>query len=177
MEEKAKAPFLKPALIYGAILGFVGILLSVILYLLNKQFEGWAGLVSFVITIAILVYCLRAYRDEYLGGYASYGKLLQMTLAIALVSTLLSTLYTVVLINIIDPGYIEKLKQFQIEKISQNPRFEPHLDMIMDRLESRFSNTKLILQALIGGIVVSFIIGLIASAFIKKEENLTGDVA
>jgi len=63
MEEKAKAPFWKPAFIYGAILGVVGILLSLLvsepetelpekyvnmswLFFLNEQADGTTRLIS-----------------------------------------------------------------------------------------------------------------------------------
>lgn len=172
MEEKAKAPFWKPALIYSAILGLIGILLAVVFYVLNVQFKTWAAIVSVIVPIGVVVYCLRAYRDEHLGGFATYGKLLLMTLAIAVVSSLLSVAYTYVLVNYIDVEYVEKVKQFTIEKISENPRVtEAQLDMLIERTENRTTKAKIIRQQLVGGIILTFIIGLIAAAFLKKEET------
>ena len=63
MEEKAKGSFWKAALIYGAIVGFIGILLGVIFYVLNLQFKLWAGIVALLVSIVVVVYCLKAYRD------------------------------------------------------------------------------------------------------------------
>lgn len=176
MEEKVKAPFLKPALIYGAIMGVAGILLSVIFYVMDLQFATWTQILSLVITIALLVYCLRAYREEYMGGYASYGKLLLMTLGIAVVSTILSSIYTYLLVTVIDPAYLEKAMQFQIEKFSNNPRLgDAQLEMIIDRIENKVNVASTMRQIAIGGVVVTFILGLIVSAFVKKEENPVSD--
>ena len=172
MEETAKAPFWKPALTYGAIYGVVGILLSVIFYVLNLQFKGWTQLISLVVSIVVLVYCLKNYRNEYLGGYASYGKLLVMSLGVAVVATILSSIYMYLLINVIDPDYIEKATQYQIDRLSNNPRFtEAQLDAFIERLENRASNQRTMVMGFVAGIIVTFIIGLIASAFIKKEQN------
>ncbi len=172
MEETAKAPFWKPALTYGAIYGIVGIVLSVIFYVLNLQFKGWTQLVSLVVSILVIVYCLKNYRNEYLGGYASYGKLLVMSLTVAVVATILTTIYTYILINVIDPEYIQKATQFQIDRLSSNPRIpEAQLDRIIERMESRMNNQRTLLMGFAMGIVITFIIGLIASAFIKKEQN------
>ena len=55
MEENAKVPFLKPALIYGAILGFVGIVLSVVLYFLNLSLQSWVQYLTLAITLAVMV--------------------------------------------------------------------------------------------------------------------------
>ena len=170
MEEKA--PFWKPALIYGAIVGVVGILIAVVLYILNAQFKTWAAIVSILVSISVLTYCLRAYRNEYLGGFASYGKLVLMTLSIAVISGLLSAGYTYVLVNYIDEDYVEKAKQFTIEKISENPRLsEAQLDTIIERTENKTTNASTVRRGLIAGIVFTFIIGLVASAFLKREEN------
>ncbi len=172
MEEKVKAPFWKPALIYGAIVGLVSILLAIVFYVLNFQFKTWAMIVSLIVSIVVVAYCLKAYRDEHLGGFATYGKLLLMTLAIAVVSSLLSTAYTYVLVNYIDVEYVEKVKQFTIEKISENPRVtEAQLDMLIERTENKTTKAKIIRQPLVGGLIFTFIIGLIAAAFLKREEN------
>lgn len=172
MEEKAKGSFWKAALIYGAIVGFISILLGVIFYVLNLQFKLWAGIVALLVSIVVVVYCLKAYRDEYLGGFASYGKLLVMTLAIAVVSSLLSVAYTYVLVNYIDTEYVEKAKQYTIERMMENPRIpEAQLDNYIERIESKTTKARSIRQPLIGGIIFTFIIGLIAAAFLKREEN------
>jgi hypothetical protein len=175
MEEKAKAPFLKPALIYGAILGFIGILAAVVLYVLNVQFETWAQLISLAISIGVMIYCLRAYRDEYLGGFASYGKLVKITLGIAVIATVFSLVYTYVLIYMIDVDYVEKIKLFQIEKFSNNSKFnDAQLEVIIERIENKTTNGSLFRQTGIGGVIFTFIIGLIVSAFVKKEETPAG---
>lgn len=172
MEEKAKAPFWKPALIYGAILGVVSILVAVVLYILNAQFKPLGWVISVLISIFVLTYCLKAYRNEYLGGFASYGKLILMTLAIAVISSLLLGAYTYVLVNYIDEDYVEKAKQFSIEKISENPRLtEAQLDAWIERTETKTTNASTIKRGLIGGIIFIFIIGLVAAAFLKREEN------
>ncbi len=172
MEEKANASFWKPALIYGAILGVASILVAVVFYIMNVQFKTWAAIVSVVVSIAVLLYCLKAYRNEYLGGFASYGKLVLMTLGMAVISSLLLSAYTYTLVNFIDEDYVEKVKQFTIEKISENPRItEAQLDVLIERTENSTTKSKIIRRSMVGGVIYTFIIGLIAAAFIKREEN------
>jgi len=172
MEETTKAPYWKPVLIYGAIYGVIGILLSVIFYFLSLQFKTWTQLVSLVVAIVVLVYCIRAYRNEYLGGYASFGKLLLFALGIAVIATILTTIYSYILMTVIDPDYLDKATQFQIEKFSNNPRVsESQLDTIIERIESKASVKRSIIMGFVVGIIMNFILGLIISAFVKKEEN------
>jgi hypothetical protein len=170
MEETAKAPFWKPALIYGAILGFAGILLNVIFYLMNLSVERWAQWISLVITILVMVYCLVAYRKEYLGGYATFGQIFLMALVIGIISTLLGTIYTYLLYTVIDPELIEKVKLVTQERIMNNPRIpESMYEDVLARIDRSMTPERMTRNALLFGPIVNAIIGLILAAFIKKS--------
>jgi hypothetical protein len=174
MEEQTKIPYLKPALIYGAIYGFVGVLVGVIFYVLNLQFKSWTQLVNLAVSILILVYCLKAYRDEYLGGFASYGRLMLMVIGIAVIAVIISTIYSYVLTHVIDPEFMEKAKQYQIDRFSNNPRIsEAQLEAMIDRMDRKSTPGRMLWIGVISGIVMNLILGLIISAFLKKEETPT----
>ena len=171
MEETAKTPFLKPALIYGAIVGFVGILLSVILYFLNLTTESWVQWVSLVVTLAVMVYCLVAYRKEYLGGYASFGQIYLMALVIGIISTILGALFAYLLYAVIDPELIDKVRLMAEERIMSNSRIPEGTQAdILERMEGRFTPARIVRSSLIWGTVVYAILGLILAAFIKKSK-------
>jgi len=171
MEENVKVPFWKPALIYGAILGFVGILVGVLFYFLNLTTQTWAGYVSIAITIAVMAYCLVAYRKEYMGGYASFGQVFLMALVIGIIATILSAIYTYLMYAVIDPGLSEKMQLMAEERIINNPRIPEsmHGDLL-ERMEGRFTPGRMIRTALIWGSIGNAIIGLILAAFIKKNK-------
>jgi hypothetical protein len=172
VEEKAKTPFWKPVLIYGAIVGFVSILIGVIFYIMNLSTENWVNWVSGLITLGVLIYCLIAYRNEYLGGFASYGQIFLMAVMIGIVSTILSTVYSYILMGIIDPELLDKMKLVAEERIMSNPRIpEGAQDQVMARLDKSFSLKRIVIMGLIVGPVLNAIFGLIAAAFIKKEET------
>lgn len=171
MEETAKAPFLKPALIYGAIVGFVGILLSVILYFLNLTTETWVQWLNLLVTLAVMVYCLVAYRNEYLGGFASFGQIYLMALAIGVISTILGAAFAYVLYTVIDPELIDKIRLMAEERVLNNPRIPEGMhEDILERMEGRFAPARMVRTALIWGTAMYAIIGLILAAFIKKSK-------
>ena len=172
MEEQTKTPLLKPALIYGLISAFIGILISVIFYLLNLTMKSWVGFVSIAISIVVLVYLLKAYRNEYLGGYATYGQLILMALLIGIVGSLISAIYTYLLYTVIDPDLIEKMKVMTEERIMSNARIpESAYDTVMERLDKRMNVNRLTITAFFVGTITTFIIGLIVAAFLKKEKT------
>ncbi len=172
MTEKVKAPFLKPALIYGAIVGFVSILFGVIFYIMDLSLKGWSNWVTMLITWIVLIYCLTAYRKEYMGGFASYGQLLLMAVMIGVIAALLNAVYTYVLHGMIDHELLDKMRLVQEEKILSNHRIpESAHETVIARLEKSFTLKKVLINGTIAWIVFNTIVGLIAAAFIKKEET------
>lgn len=177
MEEKAKNPAIMAGLLYGAIIGFVSIVISVILDLMGLTFKTWASLLGLVVTIGLVVYSLRAYKKEYLDGKAKYEQLMLMTLFMALVSTALATAYSAINITLIDPDFLEKTYNMAYDKIASNPRItDDMLDIVIERMEGKFTAGRILIQGFIGGYIMTVIIGVIAGAFIKTKQNNPANV-
>lgn len=170
MEEKTKAPFWKPALIYGSILGFVGILVGVIFYVMDLAAVTWTQWVSLVISLVIMIYCLVTYKKEHLGGYATYGQIWKMTLVVGVIATIITTIYSYILMGIIDPELLEKMKLVQEQKIMNNPRIpESYMDTALERLDKSMTLNRTMIMSLIFGPVSWAVLGLIIAAFVKKN--------
>ena len=172
MNEKATSPFWKPALMYGAIIGVIGIFLGLVFYFLNLKTKGWTNWASMAVTIAVLAYCLVSYRNEYLGGFASFGKLFVMGLMAGIVASLIGAVWNYILFSVIDPDLSGKLLLAVEEKIMNNPRIpESVLDETLEKLPKRFEIGRMTMNAMIWGTVFMAIFSLIIAAFVKKEET------
>jgi len=174
MEENAKAPFLKPALIYGAIIGVVTVFVSLVFYFLGMTSDRWTNWVGSLITLVLLIYLMIQYRKEYLGGYASFGQIFVMVLVSAgIVAVIINTVYTYLLFTVIDPGLLEQMRVMAEERIMNNPRIpESMYDDMFERMEKTFQVPRMIRLGLIGGVAINVILGLIIAAFLKKEEDI-----
>ena len=175
MEEKTKAPFWKPALIYGAILGFVSVFISLVFYFIGMSTENWTNWINMLVSLVLLVYLMLQYRKEYLGGYASFGQIFLMVLVSAgIISVIISVIYTYLLFTVIDPGLIEQVKIAAEESIMSNSRIpESMYDDLLEKMEKRTTAAYMIKVSLIAGPIVNAILGLIIAAFIKKEEDVS----
>jgi len=175
MEEKVKAPFWKPALIYGAIMGFVSVFLSLVFYFIGMATENWTNWVNMLIGLILLIYLMLQYRKEYLGGYASFGQIFLMVLVSAgIISVIISAIYSYLLFTVIDPGLLDQVKIAAEEKILSNSRIpESMYDDILDKMEKRTTVAYMVKMQLIGGPIINAIIGLIVAAFIKKEKDIS----
>lgn len=172
MEEKVKAPFLKPALIYGAILGGAGVLVGLILYFMDLSTETWAQWIGLAVALAVMIYCLVAYRNEYLGGFASYGQIFKMAVVIGLISAIIGAIWQYLMFGVLDPDLVDKVRIAAEERIMNNPRIpESFYDQAMERVEKSLTLQRMVMNALIWGFVLNVILGLIISAFVKKEQK------
>jgi uncharacterized membrane protein YhdT len=172
MEENVKAPFWKPALIYGAIVGLVSILLGVIFYVMNLYAASWTQWLTMAVGIAVLAYCLVAYRNEHLGGFASYGQLFKMALVIGVIASIIGVIYTYLMHGVIDPELADKIRLVTEEKMMNNPRIpENRLDETIERMAKNFELKRMVIMAFVAGVILNAIFGLILAAFIKKEET------
>jgi hypothetical protein len=178
MEEKVKTPFWKPALIYGAILGFVSVFLSLVFYFIGLNTENWTSWVIMLINLVLLVYLMIHYRKEYLGGYASFGQIFLMVLVSAgIISTIINVVYMYLLYTVIDPGLLEQMRIMAEERIMSNSRIpESMYDDLMERMAKTMTVSYMTKMQLILGPVVNAVIGLIVAAFIKKEEDISTPV-
>lgn len=175
MEENVKVPFWKPALIYGLILGFASVFLSLVFYFLGWSMESWTSWVTPLVMLALLVYLMIQYRTNYLGGYASFGQIFLMVLVSAgIIATLITTVYAYVLHTYIDTGLLEQSRIAAEERIMNNSRVpESMYDDIFERMEKTMQLSYIIKMGLILGPVIQAIVGLIVAAFLKKEEDIS----
>jgi len=178
MEEKVKAPFWKLALIYGAILGFVSVFISLVFYFLGMATDNWTNWVNMLVILVLLVYLMLQYRNVHLGGYASFGQIFVMVLVSAgIVASIITAVYTYLLYTVIDPPLIDQVRIAAEEQIMNNPRIpESMYDDLMEKNEKRITVSFMIKMTLIAGPIVNAIIGLIVAAFIKKEKDITSPV-
>jgi len=175
MEEKVKAPFWKPALIYGVILGLVSVFVSLVFYFIGMATVSWTGWVTMLVMLVLLVYLMIQYRNVHLGGYASFGQIFVMVLVSAgIISTIISAVYTYLLYTVIDPALLDQVRIVAEEKIMNNSRIpESMYDDALERAEKFTSVSYMIKMALIFGPIVNAFIGLIVAAFIKKEKDIS----
>ena len=111
------------ALTYGLILGFVSIAFAVVLYAMGKHLDGGSlnTIGSLVITIGIIVFGLRTFKIGN-GGFLSLSEALKTGLAIVLIGTIISLLYTYVFMTYIEPNFMSQVMELQQQKaLEANP--------------------------------------------------------
>lgn len=167
--EENKNSFWKSALIYGAMYGAVLIVFSIITYVLNMTMEKWVQYVSYVIMIGALVYFTMEYRKQRGAEGLSYGQALGFGVAITLVASVISAIYTYLLFTVIDPDLINLMIDKTQEQMLAQGLTDEQVEAAME-MQKKFMEPWIITAMSIPSMTfMGFIIALISSIFLKKE--------
>jgi uncharacterized membrane protein (DUF106 family) len=168
---------------YGAILGIVSIIFSLMLYMLGILPDNFKrmiliAVVGFTIMIIFIVIGTKSYRDKVLGGTITFGNALFAGVLIVVFSTIISSFYTLIFNMFIDPEYMNKvyesMKNWMYDYLNNMGVPDAQIEKSMDKIESKQANytpLKGFFQSIFSSVIVGLILSLITSAFIKKTPN------
>lgn len=176
--DNPNAPY-KPASIqdtvlrYGGISALAGVVISLIMYLLDFNMMSFSGMgVQFLLAIGVSVtiaaLAVKHQRDTLDGGYIKFGRALLIGLLVTFVGSLGSSLWNYILINFIDPGYIDNLKDKFVETWGENMPPDA-LDQALEGFDKAGDPFTILKNGLLGGGIIGLIVGLISAAIMKRD--------
>jgi len=169
MEEKRS--IWNETLNYGIILGLVSVGFSVLTYMFDLTFKSWIMVPSLVISLGVLYFLLRAYRDHYNNGYITYGKSVGAGVIINLYAGIIAAIYIYVLYKFIDPGLVEKSLAFAQEKMIAKGVPEEALDAAASMQAKMMKPWIQAVTSVFYSVFFGLLISLIVSLFIMKKGN------
>lgn len=168
MEEKST--FWKSAMTYGLYLGIVVVLFSVILYVVGQMMNPALTWISFVILAAGVYLSQLNYRNKELNGYIKYSTALGFGVAVMLFSGIIQTVYTVIIYKL-DPSLLDQLRMIQEEALLKQGLPEESIETATEMMSKFQSPLMLAFSGLFSFALLGFIISLITSIFIKKNDE------
>ncbi|MGZ8545460.1 MAG: DUF4199 domain-containing protein [Flavisolibacter sp.] len=75
---------------------------------------GWAGI---FLSVVFVFFGLKYYRDQQNGGILGFGEGLKLGLLIVIFPSLAFGLFNVLYVEVLDPQYMEKYYNFQVEEL------------------------------------------------------------
>ncbi|MCF6347958.1 MAG: DUF4199 domain-containing protein [Flavobacteriaceae bacterium] len=172
MEDQQK-PTKKIALNYGLILGFTLILIGVINYAMGNAYEqDWKiGVISYVIMAFILFIGIKKYK-EVNGGFLSLGQGLKTGIGIALIGAVISIIYTIIFMTVIEPDFIDKTMEVSRQKLLENPNLSEEQIEAQIEMSRKFSSPAIFAAfGLIWLLFLGFVFSMISSLIMKKSEE------
>ncbi|HNW88975.1 MAG TPA: DUF4199 domain-containing protein [Bacteroidales bacterium] len=166
------------ALMYGLMLGGVMILIDLLMYTFDLSGLGiFVGLLVTLLTIVIyFVFFIRggrSFRDKFNNGHINYGIAFLFCVIMAIVSTLILTLYYYLFYNFFDPERAINEGQRAMEMIAQNDNIpDEQKEEIMQSLLDKAETNNIVVRSLISNSIFSVFVGAISALFVRKKEKI-----
>lgn len=170
MEQKVNV--WKANLTNGLIMGLIGIIFTLVVYFLDLTFNRSVGYIFLAISVFLLYYFIKSYRDNYLHGFITYGQSLGAGVVIFLYYSVISAIFMYILYTVIDTGLTDKMLAYTEEQLVKSGRVpEGQLDTVMSFQKKFMKPAILVPWTLVMNMIFGTIISLIVSIFTKKEGN------
>jgi hypothetical protein len=169
MEQKASV--WKANLTSGLIIGLVGIVYTLVIWFMDLTFNKFQGYIYFALLIFLLYYFIKAYRDNYLGGYITYGQAVGAGVIISLISAIVGAIFTYILYTFIDPELSAKQLAFTEEMYVKRGMPQEAMDTALNMAKKFQKPIITAISGIFGGVIFGTIISLIVAIFVKKEGN------
>lgn len=159
------------ALIYGLILGAIGIAFSLMLYFMDLTYQqSWANsVVGIAILIAVVVIGIFQFKKAN-GGFLTLAQALKVGMGIALIGAVLSVLYTILFTSVIEPEFWQKNAEVAKAAMVEGGKMTPEqIDVaVKQQLDFYWVAYPIIL---IFNIFFGFVVALIAGLVMKKAPS------
>ena len=176
-EEEPQVTLRDHAIKYGVILGLVGIILTVLLYIVNPAMlvNMWLGLFFLLLYLGLLIYAGIDYRNQ-IGGLIPFGKAFQHGFLTLVIAGIIGTIFNWLLYSVIDPGVVDVLVDQSVENArSMMERFGAPEEAMEEGLEKaradtidRFTTVG-ILKGFLWSLIFYAIAALISGAIVKRK--------
>ena len=164
----------------GLILGSISIILLVASYAIGVDFflnNTWS-IIKGIFPYVVLIFLVIEYK-KLVGGYISFKETFTVTIGITVAGAFLSTFFSILLFNFIDPDFAVQLKDFTVEKLAvqldqlpeSNPMYSVMETLIEQTQEEDIYSISNQASALFYSLFFHIIFSAIIAAFIKKENQ------
>lgn len=159
---------------YGIILGILSVLIGATLYLTNNliQQNTTQAILSLAVLFGVIAIGIKSYKNAN-NGFLELSEALKIGIGIALVGGMITVLWTIILMKVIEPDMINIISEIQREKtIEQFPDISE--EKLNERIEMvKKSSSPYIISAfgLIWNLFLGFIVSLIGGLIMQNKKG------
>lgn len=161
---------MKHVMNWGAILGFVLIAISLAFYLVGMTESKAVQWLSYGVIAAVIYVATKAKKDTN-GGFISYGQGLGTGTAVAFFASVLVAFYTYLFFTFIDVDMIEEMLLRTEDELYAQGLPDDQVEMAMSMTKKFMLPGPMAAMVVLTYTIVGFIISLITSALLKKEDT------
>lgn len=171
--ENENYPIGKHALYYGIYTGLGLILVALIFYILDIFGEQWTSYVSYIILLAGIVLSSLYFRNNRLNGQITYGKSVSVGFLTGLIAGVIASIFTYFFITYLGEEYLQQTLERAEEKMleARPDMSDEELEMALIWTEKMMKPAWMAILSILSYAFFSIVFALIASIFIKKEDQ------
>lgn len=172
---------MKHGIKYGVIYGVGAIVFTLLLYLINKELTVNTAITlgfSLVFGTALMVVAARSAKAEN-GGILPFGEALITVFLVFVVGSFITSIFTYILMNYIDPSLVQVVQQRAVEMMEKTASMmggemnEDQLDQMREQMEEQSTfNISSVLLGWLTNCVIGLIYSLIVAAIVKKNPTV-----
>ena len=158
---------------YGALLGLVLILINVIVYAMGNSYDQhWSiGLISFAVMIILIVLGIKKVK-ELNDGFLKISEALKVGLGIALISGVLSVIYTFIFTNYIEPDFFTNMMAIQEQKWMDAGLSDQDIENALELTKKMSGPMISSALSIVASVFFGFIISVITGAIMKRTDEV-----
>ncbi|MCC6461479.1 MAG: DUF4199 domain-containing protein [Saprospiraceae bacterium] len=173
---KKLAPFWETILRFGGFFALGLVVLSLVFYLTDFNMMSLSGMaINFVLSILLAVgfaaMAIQFQRDRLDGGFINFGRALLIGAITITLGVVGSSIWNYILINFIDPGYVDNLKEKFVETWGDSMPAEA-MEETMTKFDQSGELGTILSNGVFAAVILGLIGGLIAAAIMKRDKPL-----
>ena len=157
----------------GIRFGLIGAVISIAYFVIlnvsgldiTRGFWNWFG---YLITAFLLFFAHKYYKENG-DGFMAYGQGIGIAFWLGLISGIISSVFTYLYIKFIDTGFIEMIKNKQIEAMQEQGLPDEQIDRALEFSAMFMSAEAIFIMGLFGSIIATIIIALIVTIFTQRK--------
>ncbi len=157
---------------YGLYLGVIGVFIHLAFYATGNLIKlGWlSGILGFVAMIALIVLGIKKFKADN-NGFLTFGQALKVGVGIAVISAVISTIYTLIFTNVIEPEFQQQTLEIQRQAWIDAGLNDEQIEA-SEAMAKKFSSPMITAPlAIVVSAFFGFIISAISGAIMKKTEE------
>ncbi len=172
MDENNNVGFMKPALNHALIISAALIILSLALYLSGQLQNRYAGWISTAISFVGIIYAIYNYRNQYQGGFISFGRAVGYGVVVGLIVGVITGIFAFLLYGVISPELVDEARLFaEKELYKANPDLDYDQAQMMLKVQYWFiSPIGMLVAGIFGGALQGLIFGIIGGIFVRRKD-------
>ena len=160
---------------YGLILAGISIVYFLTLTLAGvDQTSGIGRWIPIVFYIAVIFLAHKNYKEQG-DGYMAYGQGMGITFWLALVSSVIYSIFFYAYIKFIDSSFVETMKNNEIEKMQERGISDEQIDQAMGIASMFMTPEAMFGFSLVFGTIMIVCIGLVVTAFTQNKNPQATD--